>query len=291
MDTLDPGFAGGHGVVRFRTCACRRATCWARSAGLPLRAGAAGAGAADALHALARARRGVRTTSRVAYARQRQAFGKRSASTRASASCWPTTRWTCTPPADDLAHRLGAGPGRARGRTETSIAKVICSRGGLARRRPLRADAAAARGVTARDGRGAHLPRDPRLPHLRRPERGAPLEPGAAPREARSEPVAAPGGKSPAGSDPARAGRQVGNSRCEPPYHDNVRDGDEVPHRRAGPAGPAALGAVPFWLVVVALGDHLDPRRAREVTLVGSLASAITDSPGSFKISTALNSG
>ena len=64
--------------------------------GLRVRAGAAGARAPDALHALARARRGARTTSRATTRARARRSASRWSSTKASASCSPTTRWICT---------------------------------------------------------------------------------------------------------------------------------------------------------------------------------------------------
>ena len=116
--------------------------------GVPLRAGAAGAGAADPLHALARpgaprARHRDRTT---------RARGRPSASrwpsTRASASCWPTTRWTCTTARLHIWHTAWVLDQGEQGSFESSRAKVVCSEARLARGRPLRADP----GRAGRDG-------------------------------------------------------------------------------------------------------------------------------------------
>ena len=79
MDSLDQAFAGGHAVVRFNDLRVPAERHPGRAGqGLPLRPGAACAGAADALHALAR--RGA--------ARARHRRGLRRARARCSARSW-----------------------------------------------------------------------------------------------------------------------------------------------------------------------------------------------------------
>ena len=147
--------------------------------GLSLRAGAAGAGAPDPLHALAgsgapRARR--RRRLRRAGARP---SASRWPSTRASASCWPTTTWTCTP----RACTSGTPPG-CWTRAQQVQLRVEPRQGGRAPRPQWRVvdrcvQILGGQGVTGETAGDAHLHRHARLPHLRRPQRSAPLEHGA----------------------------------------------------------------------------------------------------------------
>ena len=144
--------------------------------GLPLRPGAARAGAAHPLHALAGLGQRAHdiATDYAAHAR-----GVRQAARRARGRVVHAGRQRDGHPpgaAVDLAHRLGARPGRARP-NESSMAKVFCSEA-IARVADRSLQILGGMGITARHGGRAHLPRHAGLPDLRRAERGAPLGAG-----------------------------------------------------------------------------------------------------------------
>ena len=188
---LDQGFAGGHAVVEIE--------------GLRVPAsdvlGEVGEGFRYAQVRLAPARlthcmRWLGAARRaqdiaVAYAAKREAFGKPLAQHEGIGFMLAdndmdirTSRLTIW----HTAWLLDQGEPRRHGKQHR---QGRVQRGHLARRRPLRPGPRRHRRHRRDPGR-AHLPRGPRLPHLRRRQRGPPLEPGPKDRQARREPLDPP---------------------------------------------------------------------------------------------------
>ena len=167
LDTIDSSFTGGHAVMSFNDLR------------LPADAvlGEIGKGFRYAQVRLAPARlshcmRWLGSANRAQdiatdYARTREAFGKKLGE-HEGVSFMLADNADGHPPgaAVDLAHRLGARPGRARLERKLDEQGDLL-RGDRPRRRPLAADPGRP-GHHARHGGRAHLPRHPRVPDLRR---------------------------------------------------------------------------------------------------------------------------
>ena len=172
LDTIDSSMPGGHAVVDDRESAGARPTrCWASRRGLHLRAGAARAGAAVALHALARRRQRAHEIA-TDYAVTREAFGKPLIDHEGVGFML----------ADNLIDLQQAElmidwcadvlDGGALGTTESSMAKVAVSEA-LFRVADRCVQVMGGTGVS-RDTIVEQVFREiSRLPHLRRPDRGA----------------------------------------------------------------------------------------------------------------------
>ena len=175
IPTMDRAFSGGHAEVTFDDCRVPAdAVLGEAGPRLPLRPGAARAGAADALHALARPR----------AARARHRARPAPASARHSARRCSSTAW-CRRSSPTRVIDIEASRGLIRtcaevldagGRGSARIVRRqgLRLRGGRARRRPLAADLRRPR-RQRRPPAGALCARGAGLPDLRRPERDAPL--------------------------------------------------------------------------------------------------------------------
>ena len=141
IPTMDRAFSGGHAEVDVRRLPRARGRGARRGRPrLSLRAGAPRAGAAHALHALARPRAAcARHRARPGRRRARHSAG-RCSSTAWCRRSWPT-RVIDIEASRGLIRTLRRGARRRRpGTHESSVAKVFVVGGGRARRRPLAAD-------------------------------------------------------------------------------------------------------------------------------------------------------
>ena len=177
MDSLDQGFPGGHCVVRFDDLRVPATDILGEARQrLSLRAGPTGPGAADPLHALARAAGRAHEVASD-YARRRQVFGEALGNHEGVGFMLADNEMDIRMARLAIWHTAWVlDQGRAR-RHRIRRRQGGMLRGDLARRRSLRADHGRP-GRHRRDPRGAHLPRSARLSHLRRALRSASLEPG-----------------------------------------------------------------------------------------------------------------
>ena len=127
LDTLDEFMAGGHAVIRLDGLRVPE-TAVLGKVGEGFRYAQARLAPARLTHCMrwlgaARRAHDIATD----YARRRPPSASPWASTRGSASCSPTTRWTSTPRRLAIWHSAWVLDQGERGRHESSMAKVICS--------------------------------------------------------------------------------------------------------------------------------------------------------------------
>ena len=179
MDSLDHAFAGGHGVMRFNNLRVPASDILGEP-GKGFRYAQVRLAPARLTHCmrwLGAARRAHQIATD--YAREREVFGSKLIGHEGVGFMLADNEMDIRMSRLSIWHTAWMLDQGERGSHESSHGEGVLLRGDLPRGGSLRADAGRA-GHHRRNGRRAHLPRDPRLPHLRRAVGGASLEHGAA---------------------------------------------------------------------------------------------------------------